>query len=219
MKKMFVLLMGLMFLAACATTTPDKSRTRFLREYEKMMTPAPKGAASDMRWLKPGVDFGKYDKVMVDYVIFAISPDSEFDGIQADEMKLMADIASLALVEGLKTAYPVVSEPGPTTLRIKTAIVDLKQSNPGLSAVTTVVPVGLAISLVKKGTTGSYAGGGFTKAEAIAMDSMTNEVLAVGHADYSAAFTERFSSWGSVEEAFKKWGPLGAEQLKLMMKK
>jgi len=217
MKKVFVLFIGMMFLASCATTAPPK--TGFLGEYAKNLAPSPEGAIAKLRWLKPGVDFSKYDKIMVDYVIFAISPDSEFQGIQADEMKQMADIASLALVEGLKTAYPVVSEPGPTTLRIKTAIVDLKQSNPVLSAVTTVVPVGLAISLVKKGATGSYAGGGFTKAEAIAMDSMTNEVLAVGHADYSAAFTERFSSWGSVEEAFKKWGALGAEQMKLIMKK
>jgi hypothetical protein len=38
------------------------------------------------------------------------------------------------------------------------------------------------------------------------LDSMTGEVIAVARDDYSAGFTERFTKWGSVEEAFTKWG-------------
>lgn len=45
------------------------------------------------------------------------------------------------------------------------------------------------------------------------LDSTTNEVLAAGYADYAAKFTERFSKWGSVEEAFKHWGGMIADQL------
>ena len=41
------------------------------------------------------------------------------------------------------------------------------------------------------------------------LDSMTSEVLAVGHLEYTAGFTERFTKWGSVEEAFKYWGEKG----------
>jgi hypothetical protein len=45
------------------------------------------------------------------------------------------------------------------------------------------------------------------------LDSMTGEVIAVGRDDYSAKFTERFTQWGSVEEAFKFRG----ERLKQFM--
>ena len=37
----------------------------------------------------------------MDYVIFALAPDSEYKGIDADEMKKLADAASLALVNAL----------------------------------------------------------------------------------------------------------------------
>jgi hypothetical protein len=91
----------------------------------------------------------------------------------------------------------------------------LKQSRPVLSAVISVVPIGLGISILKKGATGSWAGSGATIAELMAMDSITNDVIAVAQDDKSAGFTERFSKWGSAEDAFKFW----AERIKLFIDK
>jgi hypothetical protein len=207
MKKVFVLLMGLMFLASCATTAPPKSG--FLGEYYKNLEPAPKGAIAKLRWIKPGVDFAKYKKVMVDYVVFALAEDSEYKAISGDEMKELGDAASLALVNAIKD--PVVAEPGPDVARIRMAIVGLKQSNPVISGITTVIPIGVGISVIKKGATGAWSGAGATQAEAMVLDSMTNEVLAVGTVEYTAGFTERFTKWGSVEDAFKYWGEKGSE--------
>ena len=208
MKKMFVLLMGMMFLASCATTTaPPKSG--FLGDYYKNLTPAPESAVAKMRWIKPGVDFSKYNKLMVDYVVFSLSDDSEYKAISGDEMKELGDAASLALVNAIKATTPVVAEPGPDVGRFRMAIVGLKQSNPVISGITTVIPVGLGISLIKKGAAGAWSGAGATMAEAMLLDSLTNEVLAVGTLEYTAGFTERFTKWGSVEEAFKYWGEKG----------
>ena len=211
MKKMFVLIMVMMFLASCATTAPRN--TGFLGEYYKNLTPAPEGGIAKMRWLKPGVDFAKYEKVMVDYVVFSLAEDSHYKAISGDEMKELGDAASLALVNAIKKSYPVVAEPGPDVSRVRMAIVGLKQSNPVISGVTTVIPVGLGISIIKKGATGAWSGAGATQAEAMILDSMTNEVLAVGYIEYTAGFTERFTKWGSVEDAFKYWGEKGAEAM------
>ena len=41
------------------------------------------------------------------------------------------------------------------------------------------------------------------------LDSLTNEVLAVAYDEYTAGFTERFTKWASVEDAFKYWGERG----------
>ncbi len=214
MKKMFVLIMGMMFLASCATTAPRN--TGFLGEYYKNLMPAPEGGIAKMRWMKPGVDFAKYKKVMVDYVVFSLAEDSQYKAISGDEMKELGDAASLALVNAIKKKDQVVAEPGPDVWRLRIAIVGLKQSNPAISAVTTVIPVGLGISVIKKGAVGAWSGAGATQAEAMLLDSSTNEVLAVGYLEYTAGFTERFTKWGSVEDAFKYWGEKGAQAVEAL---
>jgi hypothetical protein len=47
----------------------------------------------------------------------------------------------------------------------------------------------------------------------MALDALTNDVIAVAQDDKTAGFTERFSKWGSAEEAFKYW----AERVKLYL--
>ncbi|HXY53790.1 MAG TPA: DUF3313 domain-containing protein [Nitrospirota bacterium] len=205
MKKLIIVFIGLMFLAGCATTTPIKYDGVFVPK-ELVHKFGPGADEHTLSWIRPGVDFSKYKKVMVDYVIFALAPDSEYKGINADEMKKLADAASKALVDALAEKFPIVSEPGPDVVRIKFAISDLKQSRPAVGVITTVLPVGLGINLVQKGATGEWSGAGLTKGEVMFFDSITNEVIAAGYGDYSAKFTARYTKWGSVEDAFKKWG-------------
>jgi hypothetical protein len=206
MKKLFIVFMSFMALAGCAAkSTPIKYEGVFVpKEYEDKFVPG--GDEHTLRWIRPGYDFAKYNKFMVDYVIFALAPDSQYKGIDAGEMKKLADAASLALVNAIKEKYEVVSEPGPDVARVRFAITDLKQSKPALSAITSVVPVGLAISLVHKGTSDEWTGGGMTKGEVMVLDSETNLLIGAGYGDYSATFGGRFTKWGSVEDAFKKWG-------------
>jgi hypothetical protein len=214
MKKMFVLIAGMMLVAGCATTAPPD--TGFLGEYYKNLAPSPEGGVAKLRWLKPGVNFTKYKKVMVDYVVFALAEDSEYKAISGHEMKELGDAASLALVNAINQKHPVVAEPGPGVCRLRMAIVGLKQSNPVLSGITTVIPVGLGISVIKKGAGGAWSGAGATQVEAMILDSLTNEVIGVGYLEYTAGFTERFTKWGSVEEAFEYWGETGLKALDVL---
>jgi len=210
-KAVVVLAIGiaLMIPAGCAGT-PKYSG--FLGGYENNLQPGPEGGAK-MRWLKPGVDFSKYNKLMIDSVIFYFADDSEYKGIDPEFMKEMADKFNKTLVDTMKGSYPIVAEPGPDVARLRIAITGIKQSRPVLSGVSSIIPVGIAISVVKKGSTGSWAGSGATSAEFMALDSTTNEVIAVAEDERSAGFTERFSKWGSAEEAFKFW----AGRIKLFM--
>jgi len=98
-----------------------------------------------------------------------------------------------------------VAEPGPDVARIRFAITNVKPSKPGISAVTSVVPVGLAVSVAKKGATGGWAGSGETCAELLVFDSLTNDVIAMAWDQQQAAFESRFSKWGSANDAFKFW--------------
>ena len=128
-------------------------------------------------------------------------------------MKELADECNKQLFDALNDSYPLVAQPAPDVIRLRIAITDLKQSRPGLSAVTTVIPVGLAISAVKKGAGGSWTGSGATKAEFMAIDSMTNDVIAVAQDERKAEFDQRFTKWGSTEEAFGYW----AERIKFIL--
>ena len=210
MKKVIGVMVSVLLLASCASTgggkmsAQEQNKTGFLKGYYDRLQPGPEGGAKQ-RWIKPNVDFARYNYVMLDSVVYFFADDSEYKGIDADELKKLADEFNKALVDTLKDDYPIKAEPGVDVLRIRFAITDLKESHPGLSVVSSVVPVGLGISILKKGATGSWAGSGATSAEMMALDSMTNDVLAVAQDDRSAGFGERFSEWGSAEEAFKFW--------------
>lgn len=211
--KKFLLIAAMTVLAGCASTVPRDTDTGFLGTYYQKMTPAPEGGVAKLRWIRPGVDFTRYKKVMVDYVVFALAEDSEYKAISGDEMKELGDSASLALVTAIKKNRKVVSEPGPDVCRLRMAIVGLKQSRPVQSGIATVVPVGLGISVIKKGATGAWSGAGATRAEAMLLDSQTSEVVAAAYLEYTAGFAERFTKWGSVKEAFEYWGEAGAKAM------
>ncbi len=211
MKKLFVLFMGIMFLAGCATTAPQK--TGFLGEYSKNLGPGPKGGVKE-RWLKPGVDFTKYNKVILEHVIFFFADDSQYKGLDSSELHQIAEKFDLAIVTVLKDVTRFVTEPGPDVVRIRIAITDLKQNKPAMGVISTatmVTPIGLGINLVKKGTTGSWSGSGSMSAEFMVIDSMTNQVIVAARDERRAGFTERFTNWGSAEEAIKFW----AERIKI----
>ncbi len=182
----------------------DKKYSGFLGDYYKNLKPGPDGGAKE-RWLKPGVDFSKYNKLMVDSVIFYYADDSEDKGIDGEEMKMLTDAFNQELVNALQDKYPIVSDPGPDVARIKFAITNVKKSKPGVSAVTSILPIGLGISLIKKGVTGSWSGSGETSGEMMAMDSTSGEVIVLAVDSQSAGFTDRFSGFGAAKEAFKFW--------------
>jgi len=72
-----------------------------------------------MRWLEPGVDFSKYNKIMLDRVTFFFAADSESKDIDPAEMKALEDSCNQQLVNTLRASYPIVTEPGPDVVRLR----------------------------------------------------------------------------------------------------
>ena len=165
------------FAPGCATqqnAKTDSGYSGFLENYPAFE----KGVDGvDKRYLKEGVDFGKYDKVMMDEVVFFFKHDAEYNGIKPSEINELGEQFHKTFVEVLGDRF--TAEPGPDVMRLRLAVTDLEPSNPVTGAATTVVPVGLAVSLVKKGVTGSYTGIGSASMEAEFLDSATNEPIAV----------------------------------------
>ena len=210
---LIAVIIGLVFTVSSGMAE-DPKYSGFLGEYYRYLQPGPEGGAK-MRWLKPGVDFGKYNRIMLESVIFFIADDSQYKGIDANELKSLADDFDLAILNGVKDKYPITGEPGQDVVRLRIAITHLKPNRSGLSAVSSIVPAGIGISFLKKGVGGSWTGAGATGMEFMAFDSLTNEVIALAVDDRTAGYTERFTKWGSAQEAFTFW----AGRLRVFMDK
>ena len=208
MKKSIGTALALMITFALALSVTScasaQKNTGFLGDNYKKLEPGPEGTLK-MRWIKPGYDFTKYKKVMLDSVVFYFAPDSEDKGIDANVMKELSDSFNTELVNAIKDKYPIVNEPGPDVIRWRIALTGIKQSRPVISGFSSVMPPLLAANAVTKVTTGAWIGSGATGAESMVLDSMTNEVIGLGQDEQTAGFTERFSKYGSANEAFKYW--------------
>jgi len=181
----------------------EKKYSGFLGQYDGLEK-GPEGGVAE-RYLKPGVDFSKYKKVMLDSVVFFLADDAEYKGINAEDMKELSDKFNKAVIDALGVGYPLVAEAGPDVMRVRVAITHLKASKPGAAAATTVLPVGLALSFVKKGVTGEYTGVGSTGIEAEFLDSLSNERIAAAVDEQAGGKLSGFERWSASKEAFEFW--------------
>ena len=165
-----------------------------------------------MRWLKPGVDFARYNRLIVDNVIFFFAPDSEYKGMDLQELKWLADAFKQRLADSLKKKYPIVAAPGPDVARIRFAITDLRQNRPVLSDITSDGPIGLGKDAKKRVAT-SWSGSGATEAEVLVFDSLTQEVIAAATDSRATGLKEKFTKWGAAEDAFQFW----ADRLRMFL--
>jgi hypothetical protein len=201
MSMVMVILLALIGLTGCAT---GQKNSGFLGDYYSDLGPGPKDGV-EKRWIKPGVDFSKYNKLMIDTPVFYYADDSEDKGIDVAAMQELTDAFNQELINALKDKYPMVTEPGPDVARLRIALTNVKKSKPVISTVSSLVPVGIAVSFIKKGTTGSWSGSGAASAEFMALDSTTNDVIAVAADTQTAGYFDRFSKLGSAKDAFKFW--------------
>ncbi|MDA8326326.1 MAG: DUF3313 family protein, partial [Nitrospiraceae bacterium] len=156
-------------------------------------------------YIKQGADFSKYNEVMFDQVVFYLKKDAKYKNIQPEQMKQLADEFARAAAKAMQGAYPVVGEPGPDVLRVRVAITDIEPGNPVRSGMTTVLPIGLAVSIIQKGATGKYPGVGSASMEAEFLDSLTNERLAAAIDKRAGSKFSGFSKFASAKEAFDFW--------------
>ena len=199
-------------LVGCASA-PKEAPTGFLKNYPQFQ-PGPSGGV-DRIYTKPGMDLNKYNRVMLDEVQFYLKKSAAEQGIQASELKELSDTFHRAIFEALGNAYPLVTEPGADVLRIRLAVTDIETSNPAVSGITTVLPVGLAVSVAKKATTGSYTGVGGASMEVEFLDSMSSERLVAAIDTFDGSKMSGFSKLGATKEAFEFW----AKRLRITLDK
>lgn len=100
-------------------------------------------------WNKPGLEFKNYDKIFLEDIEIFLAPDSKYKGINANQMKALADSMRAVMIEALEPEYPVVSKVGPGVLVARIAITNVYLDKPK-HRFGQYSPIGLLASGVKK---------------------------------------------------------------------
>ena len=199
------------------TTIGCRSKVKqsgFLTDYPEFKKGRSGGV--DLVYVKEGVDFKSYDKIMMDQVKFYFKEDSEYKGLDAETLKELSDAFHLAMVKALQDEYPFVSEPGLGVLRVRFAITEVEAAIPVVASITSVIPAGVALSIVKKGVTGEHMNVGGATMEAEFLDAQTNERVGVVIDDREGKkykVQDGLTKWGYTKEVFEIWAKLFREFL------
>lgn len=205
---------------AAAPTLGDYATKGFLSDYSKL---APEGDDSNAYvYVDSTVDFTPYKKLLVDRIKVWYKSDSDYKGIDPDDLKALTDYFHQAIVKAVGDDYPMVDEPGPDVLRVRIAVTDLVPNKPEASVVTLVVPfawVADAGSGVAKGETGSTSFTGEATIEMEAMDSVSSQQVGAyierqvgkkynwthGVSEGVSDYMKAYSKWDYTKKAMDTW--------------
>ena len=198
---------GLFSLFGC-TSGSNVKPSGFLGSPEEYGKLAPSERALDEVWVAPDADLKKYHQIMLDEVVFYLKEDAENKAIEPEVIKELSEAFHKAFIDEVSPVYRLVAEPDPDVPRVKIAIVDIEPSNRTLDTITTIVPVGAAVSLIKKGVTGAGTGVGSASMEVMFIDSESNKVVALGKdrkVGSKLNMGAKVDEWGHAKAAFAYW--------------
>jgi len=200
----------------------------FLTEYARI--PKSKVEDSAYKYRDTSVDFSKYNRLLVDRIKVWFAEDSDYKGIDPDELKVLTDYFYQAIEKAVGDAYPMVKEAGPDVLRLRIAATDLIPNKPEASVTTLVVPflwVGEAGTGVAKGDTGSTMFTGQASIEMEALDSVSNRQLAAfiqtetgkkydwthGVSKGVSGYINAYSKWAYTKQSMDDWAHMLRDRL------
>jgi hypothetical protein len=206
-KLLFCLLSVFLMISVSWAAGYSMPKSGFLQNYsllgkDDMMKKA------DQVYINQKANWGRYEKIMLDDIVFMIADDAKFKGFEAKELTELADAFQKAIMMNLAGLYEFTDKPGPGVMRLRVALTNLNPNNPVTGTITTIVPVGLLASAVKKGATGEHIGMGEVSFEGEILDSQSGEILAaVMDAESGKKYKIRksVSKWGHTIDVFNKW--------------
>jgi hypothetical protein len=131
-----------------------------------------------MRYIKPGEDFRRYDRILLDQVQIYDRPDGHFAGTSPADRQQIARFMEAEFARVLGERRPLAMSVGPDVVRLKLTLVGLEPTRPALATVTHLVPVGAVMNLGKNiaGAQGSFMGSVTYMGDVY--DAQTGELLA-----------------------------------------
>ena len=195
--------------AGCARTHQGRSvePSGFLGDYSQLQ-PGKKGEVK-LVYIKPGADFRGYNKLLLEPVVIYASEDSKLRKLKPEDLQKLVDYFDAALREKLAANFAFVTAPGPGVLRMRVALTDAKGSAVALDTVSSIIPIGIALSGIQSMAFGRGSGIGETSVEFEALDSQSGERLAAGvDKRVGNKYTlrlDKFSKWRATKASCDYW--------------
>ncbi len=158
----------------------DLQYSGFLSDYSQLTQSSDE--YMDYKYLVPGAEdkMPNYIAMMIDQPEIFIAPNSKYQGMKPDDMKVLADTFRTSLAQSLSASYMIVDQPGPNVLYLRFALsnVQLKKKKKGLLSYTPVgIVAGVATSALSSDITKKIDLKGLTM-EMEVLDSSSHEQLA-----------------------------------------
>lgn len=192
----------------------DLARTAesgFLGKEESLLASV-KGHEPMRAWRNPDFNPKNYKAIIVDQVqvwnLDALAKDS---GVKPEELKTLAGFFQNSLAKALTDIkFPLADKPGPGVLRISAAVTDVRPSNPVRNSITSVLPVGILLSLGERAAVGRDPNVGGCSVTIRFSDAASGKTMGLFSDDrqgdkYDSA---NFSETGQAEKAMTDWAAL-----------
>ena len=204
-----VMMFGLCLITSAGWTAEEEMpKSGFLQDYSKLTLGDPMKAVNWL-YVNEKADYSTYNKIILDDVVFFLSENADYKGFEAQELADLGNDFIKAIIINLSGVYEFTNEPGPGVMRIRMAITNLVPSNSFTGTMTTIIPVGLAVSAVKKAATGSHIGMGQVTFEGEVIDSQSGEILGAvidSKTGKKYKIGKGTSKWGHIIDVFNTWG-------------
>jgi len=206
-----ILASGLLLgLTACSTTHQVRSVTEsgFLKDYSRL-SPGPSDGAK-LVYIDSWVNWAEYTKIDIEPVTLWHSddPNSKLGKLDKEDQQMLVNFFHTALKDALSKDYDITDKPGPGVLVIHAAITEAKPSRPVPNLISSVVPIGMAVSLVKRVIFGTGLGVGECQVEAEFTDGRTGKIVAEAvdrRAGTKALRTKFDGSFGDIKLCMDYW--------------
>jgi len=139
MRTFMMMVLFLFLIQGCAATQQrrDVVKTGFLSDYS-LLTEGKGEHEALLRYINPNVDWGSYNKIMLDSV--TVWKNEETKDVAPEDLQMLTDFLYNHLYEELSKDYTFVSQPGPGVMRAAFAITEAEASAPAADVVTSIIP-------------------------------------------------------------------------------
>lgn len=202
-----ITLAAAMLMSCTSTSQMRKTKaTGFLGDYSTLHEG--QGGEAQLVYIKPAVKWTAYNKIIVDPITAYAIPGNPLAKLPKEQLNALVGYLHSSLLAQLGQDYQIVTEPGPGVLRLRVALTEAGAGRPVMGVLSSVVPLSVAISVLKTVATGSGTGTGSARVEMELLDAQTELRLAAAvdaQAGNKRDFFGNFNKWDDAQDAFDGW--------------
>jgi hypothetical protein len=196
----FALILGGLISCAAVEKPQEAKAKGFLSDYSKMREYDEENLPKKM-YINPKANFGKYDKIILAPLSIWTLPGSSLEEIPQKELESIGWHYIEAMKRELSKNYVLIDKPMRGTMWVRFAMTEATGANQAMKTISTVLPIGLAMSAARKLATGTHSFVGSGSFEGEIRDAKTGELLFayISKRAGGKSLTGAKGTWGDVK--------------------